>query len=144
MKRLFDESALVLTGDRARMRTRAELLIGKQVGDRASVPYRSKTEADYAQYLALQQKAGEIREWKYEPLSFQLSPHKRYKPDFLVWRIGTDRRHEIEIIEVKGKFIQNRRDGLTRLYWAAHQYPMFIWRLVWRESNGWDSLYITA
>ena len=105
--------------------------------------YRSTLEAAFSRHLELMVKAGEIAGWKYEPFSLKLSVQKRYRPDFLTWtkRNGA---YQVELIEVKGRWFKNRRDSLTRLYWAAHQFPMFTWRLVWKDGRGWDGQYITA
>lgn len=100
--------------------------------------YRSKLEAAFAGKLDLDKKAGFIREWCYEPMSFKLSVGKRYRPDFLVWYpLGMERM--LEFVEVKPKWGKNRRDGVTHLKWAAQKYPMFQWTLTWRENGGWVS-----
>ena len=80
-------------------------------------PYKSRLESDYAQHLDLQQKAGLIKGWQYERFSITLGGGKRYRPDFLVWYpAGLER--SLEFVEVKGKWIRNKRDSLTRLAWA--------------------------
>jgi len=105
--------------------------------------YRSKWEETYAANLELQVKAGVIRSYRYEPMSFKLAKGKRYRPDFLIEHpIGLEKR--LEFVEVKGKWGKNRRDGLTHLVWCAQIYPMFTWTLTWREGNGWDSKQVDA
>lgn len=165
--RLYDEAALIITHGRARVRISADSSSGERSpkgrkmgephtidarnestegqgnvksGGRTPQPtiYRSKWEAAYAQRLELELKAGVIKGWWYEPFSLKLSKDKRYKPDFLVWSEAG-----IEIVEVKG-WSKNRRDGLTRLHWAATQYPCFVFRMVWRNGKGWDGQYITV
>ena len=96
-------------------------------------PYRSKLEAAYANKLEMEKRAGTIKGWLYEPFSFKLAEGKRYRVDFVTWGIAG-----VECIEVKGKWVKNRRDGMTHLHWAAQRFPFFIWRLVWRSNNGWD------
>jgi hypothetical protein len=88
----------------------------------------------------LEQRAGLIAGWLYEPFSFALAPGKRYRVDFVTW--GP---HGTECIEVKGTWIKNRRDGITRLSWAAQRFPFLTWRIVWRTKwGGWDGQYITS
>lgn len=108
-----------------------------------TAPYRSKLEAAYANQLDAMQRAGDIKAWWYEPFSFQLSTGKRFRVDFLVqYPDGLEK--PLECIEVKGAWIKNRRDSITRLHWAAQRFPCFVWRLVWREGHGFNGQYITA
>ncbi len=116
----------------------------------ASSPYKSKLEAAYASQLDLEQKAGLIKSWRYEPMSLTLAKGKRYRPDFMVDR-GTPKYAEpvttlverLELIEVKGRTGKNRRDGMTHLRWAAQLYPMFTWRLMQWNGSGFIGEYIT-
>lgn len=109
----------------------------------STAPYRSKLEAAYATQLNAMQRAGDIKAWWYEPFSFQLSTGKRFRVDFLVqYPDGLEK--PLECIEVKGAWIKNRRDSITRLHWAAQRFPCFVWRLVWREGHGFNGQYITA
>ena len=145
MKRVFDESALIIKGGRARVRGGA--VVARQAHNlkvAGSIPapattYRSKLEAAYASELERHKRYGAIRDWRYEPMSFKLSAGKRFRPDFMVWTEAG-----IEFVEVKGRWIKNKRDGMTRLHWAAKDYPMFTWRVVWREGHGFDGMFITA
>lgn len=120
---------------------------GIRIATHASSPYKSKWEAAYASKLELEKLAGYIKDFKYEPFSLWLPGKIRYKPDFLVWREQeTDPPHvyswlEIEVIEVKG-WSKNRRDGMTRLKMAAAMFPCFVWRLVYRQGNGWNGEYL--
>lgn len=101
--------------------------------------YKSKWEESYSAKLELEKRAGLINGWLYEPFSFALSTGKRYRVDFVTWGPNG-----VECLEVKGKFVKNKRDGITRLYWAAQRFPFFTWRLVWRtKEGGWDAQYIT-
>lgn len=113
-----------------------------------SSSYRSKLESRFAERLELEKRTGVIKDWRYEPASLTLGLYadqhgkikrKRFRPDFLVWtEMG------IEFVEVKGRWIKNKRDGMTRLHWAAKDYPMFIWRVVWWKDGGWDGQYIVT
>ncbi len=98
--------------------------------------YDSKTEAAYADRLALMLAAKEIRLWIHHPFSLLLDnePGKkptRYTPDFLVEYIDG----AIEIVEVKG--FQRSRD-VVRWKWAASRFGCFRWIMVQREGRcGW-------
>ena len=111
---------------------------------RSTSPYRSKLESRYAAHLDLLVKAGEIRRWEYEPISLKLGDKARYRADFLVVLPGgLERRPELH--EVKGKWIKNRRDGLTHLKWAAQKYgDVFTFRLIEWNGHGFDGSYIVA
>ncbi len=112
-------------------------------------PYKSKLEAAFASKLDLEQKAGIIKSWRYEPMSLTLAKGKRYRPDFLVQYepMYYVSQHEVpkglELIEVKGRTGKNRRDGMTHLRWAAQLYPMFTWRLMQWNGSGFIGEYIT-
>lgn len=108
----------------------------------APSPYKSKLEANYAAHLELLKKAGEIKDWKYEPISLKLSEGKRYRPDFIVvFPLGMERKPEAH--EVKGKWTKNRRDGLTHLKWAAQLYSdMFTFKLIQWEGHGFTTTEI--
>jgi hypothetical protein len=95
--------------------------------------YRSKLESAYAVYLDGLVLAGDIDGWKYEPMSFKLSSEKRFRVDFMTWG-----KRGVEFIETKGGWIKNRRDGVTRLHWAAREYPMFRWHLARRTEGRWE------
>ncbi len=104
-----------------------------------SSPYKSKLEAAFASKLDLEQKAGIIKSWRYEPMSLTLAKGKRYRPDFMVeYTQGMC----LELVEVKGRFTPNIRDGLTHLKWAAQLYPMFTWRIVRWNGSGWIGEYV--
>lgn len=80
---------------------------------------RSRWEANYARYLNWLKSRGEIRDWSYEPDTFEF-PVKRgtrfYTPDFKV----TLNSGEIEYHEVKGYMDQKSRTALNRM---ARYYP---------------------
>jgi hypothetical protein len=108
-------------------------------------PYRSKWEENFAAKLDLEQKAGIIKAWWYEPFSLWLPGNVRYKPDFLIeQRLPVDDhdRRVLEVVEVKG-WSRNRRDGMTRLKIAAALFPCFVWRMVWMKKGGhFDGEYV--
>lgn len=81
---------------------------------------RSSWEANYARYLNLLQKLGEIAKWEYESDRFEFAKIKRgtrsYLPDFKVWT----KDGKIEYHEVKGWMTQKGRTALKRM---AKYYP---------------------
>ena len=46
--------------------------------------FRSNTEREYAEMLAIQKLNGEIRDWRYEPIRLKLAEQTTYTPDFMV------------------------------------------------------------
>ena len=76
--------------------------------------YASKWESLYAVELGYQKAAGEIIEWAYEPITFNLTEGSvvdgkavraiKYTPDFVVWLPDGKRR----CIEIKGKWRQTK------------------------------------
>lgn len=110
----------------------------RSVSNPTPSPYKSKWESAYAAKLDLEVRAGVIRSWRYEPMSFKLSKGKRYRPDFMVVHPdGLEKR--IEFREVKSRvWGKNRRDGITHLSWCAQLYPMFTWTLIFRNGQGWE------
>ncbi len=96
----------------------------------ATTEFRSKLEASYATHLDFRKAAGEIDEWRYEPLTFHLAPRTTLTPDFAV-RIG----NKLEIHETKGF---RREDAMAKLKIAAKMYPWFEWYLVEKGKAGWS------
>ena len=108
----------------------------------SSSHYKSKWEASYAGKLDLEQRAGIITRWWYEPFSLWLPGKVRYKPDFLIQYnlpMCDPRTMELSIIEVKG-WSKNKRDGMTRLKIAAALFPCFRWVLASHTKNGWEEV----
>ncbi len=91
----------------------------------------NKTEAAYAQHLELQKRAGLIRAYAFEALTFKLANDTRYTPDFMV--LTADR--VIELHEVKGFW---RDDALVKVKVAAAQHPWFVFKAVRKEKAGWE------
>lgn len=77
--------------------------------------FRSAWEANWARYLNLLKKTGEIQGWEYEPDEFEFHRIKRgsrfYKPDFKV----INRDGSIEYHEVKGYMTQKSMTKLKRM-----------------------------
>ncbi len=111
--------------------------LGRMTELRSFSPYRSKTEARYAQHLEALTTAGEIRAWWYEPASLRLEEaapgrrRKRHTPDFWVWRADGS----LKIVAVKGVH-RNLRDSLTLIRWAAQRYAFAQWVVVrWADGQ---------
>jgi hypothetical protein len=84
--------------------------------DLGPIAFRSAWEANYARYLNLRIKLGEITRWQYEPETFWFLPIKRgvrsYKPDFKVWPAGPG---EPYYIELKGHMDKRSATKLKRM-----------------------------
>lgn len=93
--------------------------------------FKSKAEARYAAILESQQRAGQIRAWRYEAVTFSLADGVRYTPDFLV----TENDGRMTLIEVKGFM---REAARIRLRIAVEMYPAFGWFLIWAKKGGFD------
>jgi hypothetical protein len=115
---------------------------GRGSGGRTTVKsaYRSKWEPIFATKLDMEQKAGLIRRWWYEPsilyLEDQAPPGKRRKrhiPDFWIWL--PDGR--LKIVAVKG-YHKNIRESLTIIRWAAQRYPFAEWWVTWLRAGAWE------
>src|SRR5690242_7508157 len=88
-------------------------------------PYRSKTEARSAEQLLLEQRAGLIKDYKYEAVKLKLAPDTMLTLDWLV--VMHD--NSIQFREVKGKWF--REDGWIKLKVAAALYPwwpIYLWK----------------
>lgn len=97
--------------------------------------YDSKLEAARAHYLGMLKLAGDVRAFIHHPFPIQLTPKRKYRPDFLVW--WADGRITVE--ETKGSLKQkNCRDSITRLHVAAAMFPMFTWMLVMQVRGQWE------
>jgi hypothetical protein len=82
----------------------------------------NKLEAAYAAHLELLKASGDIKYWKFEPMSFKLAPLTTYKPDFLILR-----KDDMAIFdEVKG-FMTD--DANAKIKIAASMFP-FQFRIV--------------
>lgn len=78
--------------------------------------FRSGWEANFARYLNLLQKNGDIAKWEYEPDTFWFEAIKRgvrsYKPDFKVWDTADA---EPYYYEVKGWMDAKSKTKLKRM-----------------------------
>jgi hypothetical protein len=107
-------------------------------------PRMNLTEAEYAQQLALDERAGLIQWWAFEPFKLRLADATYYTPDFavLVWldpdpgsgNIST----ALEFREVKGFW---RDDARVKIKVAAEMFPFKFVAITKRSKitgGGWD------
>jgi hypothetical protein len=104
-------------------------------------PYRSKTEARYAEYLTVMQRAGVVLEWHYEAVTLLLGKGCRYSPDFLV--VWEDR--GLEFIEVKprsGSSYYSRSTGKVKIRVAATIYKFWKFKITYpgERQGTWDEV----
>lgn len=101
------------------MPKRVDAISGKRQ-DLDGLYVRSAWEANYARYLNWLVQIGEIRDWEYEPDTFEFHRIKKgtrfYTPDFKI----TNNDGSIEYHEVKGWMNQKSRTQLKRM---AKYYP---------------------
>jgi len=97
--------------------------------------YRSEVERRYAERCEFRKLAGEIKDWKYEPLTFRLADDLKYIIDFLI--VESD--GSFTFIETKGAFI--RREGLNKFKVAREMFPFFKFEM-WQWDRGqWSLIY---
>lgn len=89
----------------------------------------NKTEAAYGEHLEMLKKAGEIVDYRFEPLKLRLADKTYYNPDYLVIYPG-----HFEIHEVKGFW---RDDARVKIKVAAEMFPWFLFRAIQRDGKGW-------
>lgn len=99
----------------------------------------NKTEAAYAQQLALRKNAGEIAWWGFESMKLRLAKATYLTVDFVVQLAdGTLEMHEVKGRGVGGRFWAEE-DARIKLKVAAEHFP-FAFVVVWpRKGGGWDT-----
>lgn len=107
--------------------------------------YRSKTEASYAQHLALAASAGVVLSWHYEPITLKLAPGVKYQPDFLM--IGHPGKHQLVFIEIKGRKgagYYSKPLSQAKIRIAAEMFPFWRFSIVWpgERLGTWDSMVV--
>lgn len=95
--------------------------------------YASKWEEQYASRLETLKRAGEIRDFKFEPMRILLANKTTYLPDFLV----VSNSGYLEFHEVKG-FI--REDALVKFKIAAEMLPMFDFLMITKHNSSWETI----
>lgn len=103
----------------------------------------NKTEMRYAEHLERRRLAGEIRSYRYEPVTFRLAKKTRYTPDFMIELLSG----EICFTEVKGRksdggYITDPV-GKVKIKIAAELFPEFHFEIAWerlkRDGGGWNT-----
>ena len=100
-------------------------------------PYANKWELNYANYLDLQQKAGEILSWRYGRVTFRLANGQYHRIDFIVLRKDL----RIQMDQIKG-WHPNLRAAIKGLKWAAQLWPMFYWTITKWNGSGWETVEV--
>lgn len=103
----------------------------------------NKLEARYAQHLDLLQKAGEIVEWRFEPIKLRLAGRTFYTPDFFVEVVSVPNQtttnlippNSLQLHEVKGFW---RDDARVKIKVAAELFPWFRFRAVKWVNGQWE------
>ena len=97
----------------------------------------NKTETAHAADLEMQKRAGDIRDYLWQPLRLKIGANCTYEPDFLVFL--ADR--TMEFHEVKGSFITD--DAIVKLKVAANLFPWFVFRLYQYDRRGCKTREVT-
>lgn len=112
------------------------------------LPYRSKTEANYAAHLDLMAKmeAAEIDSWRYEAVTLVLARGVRYTPDFLVKSSAGDYVSFHEIKGRKGAGFWALPVGKVKVRLAAALFPWWKFYVVWpgERVGTWDKILVPA
>lgn len=94
-------------------------------------------EEKYSKVLQLMKLAGEIQDWKFEPVKLRIGPvgsRCTYTPDFMVTALDDT----IQFHEIKGRSGNKawcEEDAKVKIKSAAEQYP-FCFILCWPSVNG--------
>jgi hypothetical protein len=92
----------------------------------------NKTEAQFAQLLDLQLKAGELLWWEFEPMNLRLGVNCYYRIDFMVM----EKSGRLVAYEVKGHW---EDDALVKIRTAAEKFPWPFIAVRWdRKEKKWE------
>lgn len=97
----------------------------------------NKTEAAYAQHLALKKAAGEVVWYRFEGIKFRLADNTFYTPDFVVMLADMS----MEVHEVKGAMAIFQDDAKVKIKVAAEMYPfkfIVIVPVPKKRGGGWE------
>ena len=100
-------------------------------------PKMNKLETAWSERLAVEQRIGLVREWRFEAVSLKLADGCHYRPDFLV--ITKD--GSVRFDETKGFM---REAARVRLRVAASLYPWWTFFLVKRVRGVWQQTQVRA
>lgn len=97
----------------------------------------NRTETAYSQVLEIKRLAGEILEWRFEPIKLKLADKTFYTPDFAV--LQNDQ--SLELIDIKGRCGDGpggwEEDAKVKIKVAAKLYPWFLFVGICRCKEGW-------
>lgn len=95
----------------------------------------NKTEERYAGHLELLKRAGEIVDYRFQPIKLRLAGNTFYEIDFMVI---TD---VVEMVDVKGRKGDRywaEEDSKIKIKVASQQYPWFRFVITWPlKGGGW-------
>jgi hypothetical protein len=91
---------------------------------------QNKTEAAHGLDLEMRKRAGEIQDYRWQPLRLKLAPDCTYEPDFMLLMADGS----IEFHEVKGGFITD--DGMVKARVAAQTFPWFRFVMYQYDRRG--------
>jgi hypothetical protein len=106
-------------------------------------PKWNKTEARFALWLEIQQRAGIVAWWDFQPMTFRLADDCRYTPDFVVRYPSRD--EQLKCIDIKGSKRKKadgsvtywaEEDARLKIKFAAEKYPFFDWVICHPLPNG--------
>ena len=93
-------------------------------------PYRNRWEKQYAEYLEIRRRAGEIDCWEYESVRVKVGNGAWFKPDFIVRTLDG----QIQFHETKGFA---REAAMVRIRAAALRFPYFQFFIVKKDKGSW-------
>ena len=107
----------------------------------------NRLETRYADFLELRKRAGEILDYRFEPMRLILShnvPGKRnavtYLPDFLV--IYADHMEFVEIKAKRGKWTSMKDDARAKLNIASETFSWFKFTALYYENGVWTEEHL--
>ena len=96
----------------------------------------NKGEAQYAQVLEAEKRAGRITDYRFEAVKLRLADNTHLTMDFLVIDCdGFVQLHDVKALWSHGK-VGVQEDANIKMKVAASQYPYFQFLTVWKEKNG--------
>lgn len=96
----------------------------------------NKGEAQYAQVLEAEKRAGRITDYRFEGVKLRLADNTHLTMDFLVIDCdGFVQLHDVKALWSHGK-VGVQEDANIKIKVAASQYPYFQFLTAWKEKNG--------
>ena len=141
--RLSNQELAGLTGKRAPATAKKpSAASGVQALGRLPAGTMNKTEARFAEHLAMRALAGEVAWWKFESIKLLLAPKTSLTIDFAVMLASG----ALQMIDVKGSMAMITDDASAKTKIAAAMYPFPFFYAVPRGRTGhnWDIKAVTA